>query len=140
MNKVSIIIPVYNVEKEVKSCLESAINQTYENLEILVVNDGSTDDSKEICLSLAKQDKRIIYFEKPNGGLSDARNFGLERASGDYIFFLDSDDTIEKDCIETLCSLIEENQSDIAVGQFNIVYDTGKVESNEDGTTLLLNN
>ena len=140
MDKVSIIIPVYNVENEVANCLESVINQTHKNLEIIVVNDGSTDGSKEICLNIAKKDNRIIYLEKPNGGLSDARNFGLEIASGDYLFFLDSDDTIDNDCIKTLYSLIEENQSDIAVGQFNIVYDTGKVETGEDGTTLLLNN
>ena len=140
MNKVSIIIPVYNVEKEVKSCLESAINQTYENLEILVVNDGSTDGSKEICLSFAKQDKRIIYFEKPNGGLSDARNFGLERASGDYIFFLDSDDTIEKDCIETLYNLIVQDNSKIAVGIFKAVFDTGRIIDTATGEQTVMTN
>lgn len=133
MDKISIIIPVYNVEKEVKNCLESVINQTYENLEIIVVNDGSTDNSKEICLEIAERDNRIIYLEKQNGGLSDARNFGINNASGDYLFFLDSDDYIEHDCIESLYRAIKEDNTKIAVALPRVIYSSGAVVEKATG-------
>lgn len=104
MPKVSIIVPVYNVEKYISTCLDSIINQTFTDFEILVVDDGSPDKSIEIIKKY--QDSRIIILKKDNGGLSDARNYGLERASGEYILFVDSDDWIEadllKDCVEIL--------------------------------------
>lgn len=102
MKKVSIIIPVFNCEKFLKKCLDSVLNQDYENLEIILVNDGSTDKSGLICLKYKEINNNIKYIEKRNGGASSARNIGLMQASGDYIFFLDSDDFLEKMSISTL--------------------------------------
>lgn len=89
---ISVILPIYNVENYLRQCLDSIIEQTFHNLEILLVNDGSTDGSGKICQEYLKKDSRIRYFEKENGGLSDARNYGIERAQGEYITFIDSDD------------------------------------------------
>ena len=93
--KISVIIPVYNVEKYLKRCLDSVINQTYKNLEIILVDDGSTDNSGKICDEYAKNDKRIIVIHKENGGVSVARNIGLDICTGDYVNFIDSDDWID---------------------------------------------
>ena len=86
---ISIIVPVYNVEKELPRCVKSLINQTYKNIEIILVNDGSTDESGNICDKYKKNDLRIKVIHKTNGGLSDARNTGLKKASGDYILYVD---------------------------------------------------
>lgn len=103
---ISIIVPVYNVEKYLSKCLDSLVNQTYENIEIVCVDDGSTDSSGAICDEYAKKDARIKVIHKENGGLSDARNVGLETINGEYVMFIDSDDWIDKDtcdyCINTL--------------------------------------
>ena len=100
--KITVIVPVYNVENYLNKCLDSLINQTYKNLEIIVINDGSTDNSGEICQEYAQKDNRIIYIEQENGGLSDARNTGLERMTGSYVTFVDSDDWVEPDYVEVL--------------------------------------
>lgn len=89
---VSIIVPVYNVEKYLPKCVDSLINQTYKNVEIILVDDGSTDQSGNICDTYLEKDNRIVVLHKKNGGLSDARNFGIEHAKGDYYSFVDSDD------------------------------------------------
>lgn len=115
MKKVSIIVPVYNVEKYVKRCIESIIHQSYKNIEIIVVNDGSNDGSKKICEEACKKDNRIIYLEKENGGLSSARNYGLKYMTGEYVFFVDSDDWIESDTIEYLVTKLEENGADMSI-------------------------
>ncbi|KMK51136.1 hypothetical protein RO21_07990 [[Actinobacillus] muris] len=94
---ISVIVPIYNVEKYLQKCIESIIEQSYTNLEIILVNDGSKDSSPQICDKYAKKDSRIKVIHKENGGLSDARNKGLEVATGDFISFIDSDDFIEKD-------------------------------------------
>lgn len=94
--KVSIIIPIYNSEKYLKQCLESIINQTYKNIEIICINDGSTDNSEKIIKDYLKTNKNITYLKQPNAGQSIARNKGLEKATGDFILFVDSDDFIEK--------------------------------------------
>ena len=99
---ISVIIPIYNVEKYLTKCIESVINQTYKNLEIILVNDGSTDNSKEIIDKYSSIDSRIKVINKKNGGLSDARNVGIELAKGEYITFLDSDDWIELNMYEKL--------------------------------------
>ena len=109
--KYSIIIPVYNVENTLKRCLESVINQTYKNLEIICVNDGSKDKSLEILREYEKKDNRIIVIDKKNGGLASARNSGLEIFSGDIVTFIDSDDWYELDCIESINKIFEENQN-----------------------------
>lgn len=104
---ISVIIPVYNTEKYLEKCVDSVINQTYASLEIILVNDGSTDSSPKICDRYAELDNRIKVVHKKNGGLSSARNAGLEAATGNYIGFIDSDDYITPDMYETLYSLAE---------------------------------
>lgn len=111
--KISVIIPVYNVEKYLSACVNSVINQTYNNLEIILVDDGSTDNSGKICDEYALKDERIKVFHKSNGGLSSARNYGLDRKSGEYVFFVDSDDFISLRCLEKLHELSIEQNADI---------------------------
>ena len=96
---VSVIVPVYNVEKYLNRCVDSLVQQTYHNLEIIMVDDGSKDNSGRICDLLAKQDKRIKVIHKLNGGLASARNAGIKKANGQYILFVDSDDWIELDTL-----------------------------------------
>ena len=117
-DKITVIVPVYNVENYLRKCLDSIITQTYKNIEIIVVNDGSTDASGQICQEYAQKDNRIIYIEKENGGLSDARNVGLDKMTGSYVTFIDSDDWIELDYVEILYRKIIEYQADIAVGNY----------------------
>ena len=93
-NKVSIIIPAYNCEKYIFECLESVINQTYSNLEIIIIDDGSTDNTSEICQRFEKIDNRIIYTWQENSGVSKARNKGIDLAKGKYIVFIDADDKV----------------------------------------------
>ena len=115
---VSIIIPVYNAEKYLERCLESVINQTYKNLEIILIDDGSKDSSGDICDNYVKIDKRIKVYHKQNGGLSSARNMGLMKAKGSYIYFLDSDDTIDKVCIDEMYNASIDNQCDIVISPY----------------------
>lgn len=111
MPKVSVIVPIYNVEKYLEKCINSLLSQTLEDIQIILVNDGSKDNSGNIAKEYEKNNKdRVIYVEKENGGLSDARNYGLKYATGDFIAFLDSDDYIEKDAYEEMYNkAIEEN-------------------------------
>lgn len=112
--KVSIVVPIYNIADYVSDTLTSLINQTYTDIEILAVNDGSTDNSGKICDDFALSDKRIKVIHKPNGGLSDARNAGIEVATGDYIMFLDGDDRLVPNAIEQLIAICcEENDVDL---------------------------
>ena len=122
MKKVSIIIPIYNVEKYLRKCVDSVICQTYKNLEIILVDDGSPDSCPEICDSYVDLDSRIKVIHKQNGGLSDARNTGIDMSSGEYITFVDSDDYIENDMIEILISTLEENHCDISTCNNLIVH------------------
>lgn len=115
---VSIIVPVYNVEQYLDKCIESLVTQSYINLEIILVNDGSKDTSGEICDLWAKKDKRIKVIHKKNGGLSDARNRGLDIVTGDIISFIDSDDYISKYFYEKLINIMEQTDSDIVECQF----------------------
>lgn len=105
--KISIVIPIYNVEKYLKRCIDSIVNQTYKNIEIILVNDGSPDNCGVICDEYAKIDSRIKVIHKANGGLSSARNAGLDIASGEYIMFVDSDDWISEDTLEKLNRYVE---------------------------------
>ena len=116
--KITVIVPVYNVENYLNKCLDSLINQTYKNLEIIFINDGSTDNSGKICQEYAQKDNRIIYIEKENGGQSEARNMGLDRMTGSYVTFVDSDDWVELDYVEVLYNKLIEYQADIAVGNY----------------------
>ena len=99
---VSIIVPVYNIEKYLEQCINSLINQTYSNIEIILVNDGSNDRSSNICERYEKKIDNIMLLNKPNGGLSDARNYGISAAKGEYIVFVDGDDYVDKYYVEKL--------------------------------------
>lgn len=111
---ISVIIPVYKVEKYIEHCLRSVMNQTYSRLEIIAVDDGSPDKSGEICDRLALEDDRLRVYHKENGGVSSARNFGLDHASGDYIAYIDSDDYVAENYIEYLVELVQSFGADIA--------------------------
>lgn len=113
MKKVSVIIPVYNVEEYLAECIESVLNQTYMDFELILVNDGSKDKSGEICDRYALNDSRINVIHKENGGASSARNIGIETALGDYIYYLDSDDILEKNAIECLVTSAENSKANI---------------------------
>lgn len=115
---ISVIVPIYNVEPYLHKCVDSILNQTYKNIEIILVDDGSTDSCGEICDSIANKDKRIIVIHKENGGLSDARNAGIEILKGKYVTFIDSDDWVEPTYVEQLYKLIAENDADLAVCDF----------------------
>lgn len=112
---VSIIVPVFNVEKYLEECLDSILNQTYENIEVILVDDGSTDSSGKICDRYLKEDTRIKVFHKINQGVSITRNFGVEKSNGEYITFVDSDDFLPKLSIEILVKEIEKEKADILV-------------------------
>lgn len=129
---ISIVLPIYNVEKYLKKCIETILNQTYDNIEILLVDDGSTDHSGEICDEFEKKDKRIKVIHKTNGGLSDARNTGLKHAKGKYISFIDSDDYVSEKYVEELYTLLKTNNAQIAVCNFQRVKEDGQVVSTED--------
>ncbi|MBQ9780417.1 MAG: glycosyltransferase family 2 protein [Clostridia bacterium] len=122
---VSVVIPIYNVEQYLDKCVESVVGQTYKNLEIILVDDGSPDTCPQKCDEWAAKDSRISVIHKKNGGLGFARNSGIDRASGEYITFVDSDDYLTVDAIETMLSRIEKEQSDLVVGQFVKVYPDG---------------
>lgn len=123
MDKISIIIPVYNVSKYLETCLESVINQSYQDLEILLIDDGSTDNSGKICEVYSEKFANVYTYHKKNGGLSDARNFGLTKCTGSYIYFLDSDDWIRGNTIEILYNLMKEYKADISESQYEKVLD-----------------
>ncbi len=127
--KITVIIPVYNVEKFLRTCLDSVMNQTYQNLEIICVNEGSTDSSPEILKEYFEKDDRIIIINKENGGLSSARNAGLDAATGEYVAFLDSDDWISKNFCKELLKSIIKTHSDAAIAQTHYVYEN-RIEKN----------
>ena len=112
---ISVVIPVYNVKPYLERCINSVVNQTYKNLEIILVDDGSTDGSDKICDDYSKKYKNIEVIHKKNGGLSDARNVGIENAHGQYIQFIDSDDYVNNKMIEILYNNLKNTNSDISV-------------------------
>ena len=122
---VSIIVPIYNVEKYIHECVESLISQTYRDIEIILVDDASPDACGQICDEYARKDGRIKVIHKPNGGLSDARNAGIELASGDYLMFVDSDDYIVNDMVEQLIYMTE--QSGVEIAACGYTGDEGKL-------------
>lgn len=132
--KVSVIIPVYNTEEYLRECLDSVCGQSYEQLEILLINDGSTDHSGQICREYAQKDKRIIVIDKPNGGNTSARKAGVERATGEFLCFVDSDDWVEKDMVEVLLAAVVENQTELVVSNFIYEYQDTKMQKRGGGT------
>ena len=123
---ISIVVPIYNVEKYLERCLDSILTQNYQNVQIILVNDGATDDSGLICDRYLKLDNRIEVIHKTNGGLSDARNYGIDRARGEYITFIDSDDYVDSEYISYLYDCISNNQCDISVCSYSVVKN-GKI-------------
>lgn len=116
---ISVVVPVYNVEKYLSRCVENICSQTYDHLEIILVDDGATDHSGDMCDAFAAADKRITVIHKKNGGLSDARNAGMAVANGEYICFFDSDDWVEKDVLEKAQKALTESVADIAIWGFS---------------------
>ena len=138
-NLITIVVPVYNVEKYLKKCIESIINQTYKNLEIILVDDGSPDNCGKICDDYKKQDSRIKVIHKKNGGLSDARNAGIDIANGEYITFIDSDDYIDDDYVELLYNAIVKDKTDMVISSHKVIYDNGTILEKETGERSILN-
>lgn len=124
---ISVIVPIYKVEAYLDKCVESIVNQTYRNLEIILVDDGSPDKCPEMCDTWAKKDSRIKVIHKPNGGLSDARNAGMEIASGEYIAFVDSDDFVDKHYAEFLHKAIIENKVKMSACDYILFYEQDSV-------------
>lgn len=122
---VSIIVPVYNVEDKLKRCVESIRKQTYKDIEIILINDGSIDGSGSICDMYSKMDRRIHVYHQENKGVSAARNTGIENSGGGYLFFVDSDDTINFDTISECVRLIEEENADLVMGGYSGIGEKG---------------
>lgn len=129
---ISIIIPVYKVEKYLEKCIESVLKQTYTNLQIILVDDGSPDNCGKICDEYAKKDSRIEVIHKANGGLSDARNVGISKAKGRYIGFVDSDDYIKEDMYEILLNLIKKYDADVSICNLYDVIDGNECIRNKE--------
>ena len=115
---ISVIVPIYNVEDYLRQCLDSILEQTLSHFEVILVNDGSPDSSGDICREYVEKDSRFHYFEKENGGLSDARNYGIEKARGEYLTFIDSDDFIDPLHLEYLYNTLMNNEADISVSNY----------------------
>lgn len=128
---ISIIVPIYNVEKYLKKCVQSILNQSFKNFELILVNDGSLDKCGRICDEYAKKDERIKVIHKVNGGLSSARNAGLNIASGEYIGFVDSDDYLDERMYEVLINSIRKTNSDMVICDYYIDYENEKDISKE---------
>ncbi|MFR9669525.1 MAG: glycosyltransferase family 2 protein [Rikenellaceae bacterium] len=142
---ISIVVPIYNVEEYLPKCLESIINQSYRNIEIILVDDGSPDNAGEICDEYATKDERVRVFHIPNGGVAKARQLGIENSTGDYIVFVDPDDWLPLDSIEILYSNMRDDV-DIVIGgivyksdraDFNRLYTPAKINKNEFIVSLL---
>ena len=126
---ISVIVPIYNAEKFIDKSVGSVINQTYQNLEILLIDDGSTDSSALLCDEYAKKDKRIKVIHQENKGLSGARNTGIDNASGDYYVFIDADDEALPEMIERLYKLLKENKADISICSYKELYENERVKN-----------
>ena len=135
---VSVIVPIYNVEKYLDRCVKSIIEQTYKHLEIILVDDGSPDNCPKMCDEWAKKDSRIVVLHKTNGGLSSARNAGIKIAKGTYLSFVDSDDYIKNDMIESMVTTMYNYSSDLSCCGRYIVHDNGKIENKFIGNQIQL--
>ncbi|MBF0709868.1 MULTISPECIES: glycosyltransferase family 2 protein [unclassified Gemella] len=138
MDLISVIVPVYKVEDYLEKSVNSIINQTYKNLEIILVDDGSPDRSGQICDQLAKKDDRIVVYHKENGGVSAARNFALEKARGAYISFVDSDDYLELNMLEELYNIAIKEDADFVESNFNLILRSKKRKYTEENYYLRL--
>ncbi len=135
---ISIIVPVYNAEEYLEKCLESLIHQTYTNIEIILINDGSRDHSLEICQKYAQEDKRIVVVSQENQGVSVARNNGLEHVLGDFICFVDADDYLDEDFCEKMLKKLQDTQVDVVMcSHRNVVYETQKYHKRSVGKRVV---
>lgn len=137
---ISIIIPIYNAENFIEKCLNSITNQTYKNIEIILVNDGSTDSSREICDNWSNKDKRIKVIHKKNSGVSETRNIGIDNSTGNYITFVDIDDYIDRNMIEKLYSNIKEEKSDVAICGLIKINENKKIIYKSKEKKIIMNN
>lgn len=133
---ISVIVPIYKVEEYLSRCVDSIINQTYKNLEIILVDDGSPDNCPKLCDDYAEKDSRVKVVHKKNGGLSDARNAGMEVATGEYISFIDSDDYIALDFFETLYNTMQAEKSDIVECSVVKFYDDNHFDEYKDDLSI----
>ena len=131
MKKISVVIPVYNMGHSLEKCLESIMNQSYENFEIILVDDGSRDNSYEICEKLARKDSRIKIIHTENRGSGPARNTGIDIASGEYIYFPDADDILDKDSLKILAGIVDIKPYDIIVFGYRSINSEGKILNNK---------
>ena len=120
---ISIIIPVYNVEQYLDKCLQSVIHQTYQDIEIILVDDGSSDNSGILCDKWQEKDSRIKVIHKSNGGVSNARNVAIEQANGEYLMFIDSDDIVSDDLCKVLFEMLKNNNADISICNATHIFD-----------------
>lgn len=138
---ISVIVPVYKVEKYLDACVRSIVGQSYDNLEILLIDDGSPDNCPAMCDEWAKRDERIKVFHKPNSGLAGVRNFGLKHMTGKYLTWVDSDDTIHPDSIKILYENLKNHNADISMGSWQKIYDIENYEDavlNHDPTNVVV--
>lgn len=138
MNLVSVIVPAYNAEKYISECIQSLLIQTYQNLEVLIIDDGSTDHTADICRQLSEQDGRIHYHRQDNSGVSVARNTGLALACGQYILFIDADDELHSSMIEKLVRDIEDNDADFSVCDIRKISSPDEKSENVDVSDIEL--
>lgn len=145
IDKISVVIPVYNSMKSIRDCYKSINNQTYQNLEIIIINDGSTDSTLEICQEIASYDNRVNIYSKKNAGVSSARNFGITHSSGQYLMFVDSDDILEPNACEKLITVAQKYNADVVCCNYYINYnkinwnDTKKIEIFESSSKAIQN-
>ena len=137
---ISVILPVYNVKEYLRRCLDSLINQTYRNIEICLIDDGSSDGSELICEEYAKRDNRVSVFHQRNSGPSIARNKGLELAKGEYLFFMDSDDYLSLDAFDILLNELKAKDADISCAAARIIYDDGTEKKYLEEKEYILDN
>lgn len=137
---ISVIIPIYNVEEYLDRCIESVVNQTYKNLEIILVDDGSPDSCPKKCDEWAKRDSRIVVIHKKNGGLSDARNAGLDTMNGEYVTFIDSDDYVDKEYVNVLYNNLINNGVEISQVEFYNEQENIEMTDNDEIVTVISTN
>lgn len=135
---ISVVVPVYKVEKYLDKCVQSILTQTYRDFELILVDDGSPDKCPQMCDEYAKKDKRVRVIHKENGGLSEARNFGINFARGDFIAFIDSDDFVDKNFLKTLIELKDKFNADISIVGLDVVYDYINISKKSHGIVRLL--
>ncbi len=134
MNKISVIVPIYNVEQYLPKCVDSILNQTYRNLEIILVDDGSTDASPKLCDEYAQKDPRVVVLHKENGGASSSRNAGLDMASGEYIAFVDSDDWLDSNMYTDMMEILLKHDADIVECGYKYIKENGSVIVSRENT------